>query len=308
MNFQLNLPGKKKGKSKKTLAGLNRRDGHKTPKNVFGAGDSDDDDEVHLSKSTSGSSYRDNVNRAIKKEQDAMRKRAEQSMKRAAQSQEGTSIYDYDGSFESFSSQQQSTKPKKDSNGDNDKKESRYMSELLKAAKERNYERDIAYERKMARELKSEEEANIELQAKDKFITAGYKRKLEERQLWKESREKQDKEETKKGNAIANFYGNLSKNVAMGGSAEVGGKEPPSGQTENSNHVDGTRSFMDGFERSKVANDIATNESTQSARAKDTETTYIDPEQLRSERRRLRDEKVAQARERYFKRHPITSD
>ena len=350
MNFQLKVPSKQKKKKTKSSnqslsTGLNQRGqgpscsstSSKPAKNVlldaFGGGDSDDEEEdPHFnegrrSDGNQQNSYRDNVNRAIQKEQAAMRKRAEQSMKKAMQNQQGTSIHDYDASYESFSSSrsiEREAKLSKTSKKDDDSKQSRYMVDLLKAAKERNYDRDIAYERKMARELEQEEEDNPELQGKDKFVTAGYKRRLEERQLWQQRRDqadaaeeeqdnKQNKPDNGGGSMMANFYGNFSRNVAMGGTTTAStSTETESAQAD---HHRPSSSMFEGFEpahddggdgrRDDVDNTIL--QSTATPGPADSKDDNKNPVQLRIERRRLREEKVEQARERYFRRHGITT-
>ncbi|KAL7575577.1 hypothetical protein ACA910_020150 [Epithemia clementina (nom. ined.)] len=325
MNFQLKLPVHKKNKkkSKPLSTGLNAR-GDDTARNVFASGDSDHDEDKNPinnnnNNSESSSSYRENVNRAIRQEQEAMRKRAEQSMKRAA-AQEGSSIYDYDGNYESFSSSkqnEQANRPKQANDG-----QSRYMGELLKAAKERSYERDIAYERKMARELEQEENENAELQDKDKFITAGYKRKLEERKLWKASRDKLDEEEEKlrqqqeasSDAVMANFHGNFTKNVAMGGAHATADKGVPVSTASGAPAAgvapaDSSQKPSSVFEGLELAQNEKGGESAiggvTTTKAVAAGASSDDPETARLERRRIREEKVAQARERYFRRHAI---
>jgi len=243
-----------------------------------------------------------------------MRKRAEASMKQAeAANSAQASIYDYDGNYDSFHP------PKEDSSGEKQKedkkKESRYIGDLLKASKERNFDRDIAYERKMARDLEKEEAENPSLND-TKFVTAAYKQKLEERKLWKQAQDEKDQQEgaastTKDG--MASFYGNLTHNVAMGGtrpsSASVnddGGESsatanasaalksassPPPSTTSQEQQQHG--SFVDGFEAAAAPSAPSTKSPTPP-----------NPEQVRRERYELRKQKLAQARERYWARHP----
>lgn len=277
MNFQLKLNNKKKKKKSK-----------QPPKNVFGGMDDDDTEQVPTKRSED---TRSSVNRAIQQEQEAMRKRAEQSMKRAAEEQDGTSIYDYDGAYE------ESHAPEKKDSSTTDPKKSRYIGDLLQAAKERNYDRDIAYERKMARDLEKEEADNEDLQGKERFVTASYKAKLQERKLWQEKQDARDQQEdaaSRKG--MAGFYGNFSKNVAMGASA-------PADSAGDADHDEPFKkhtkpSFLDGFEQGEPSKDS----SQQMISTEQTTKTELDPEQARLERRKLREEKVARARERYFQR------
>ena len=278
MNFQLKLNNKKKKKKSK-----------QPPKNVFGGMDDDDTEQVPTKRSED---TRSSVNRAIQQEQEAMRKRAEQSMKRAAEEQDGTSMYDYDGAYEESHAPE-----KKDSSTTDDPKKSRYIGDLLQAAKERNYDRDIAYERKMARDLEKEEAANEDLQGKERFVTASYKAKLQERKLWQEKQDARDQQEdaaSRKG--MAGFYGNFSKNVAMGASAPADSAGDPDHDEPSKKHT--KPSFLDGFEQGEPSRDS----SQQMISTEQTTKTELDPEQARLERRKLREEKVARARERYFQR------
>lgn len=93
----------------------------------------------------------------------------------------------------------------------------------MKAARERQQERDVVHERKMVREQAAEEDADpAVLRGKEKFVTAGYRRKLEERQLWEAAQEdrrraEEENDVTKREEGMANFYGNFQRNVAMGG-------------------------------------------------------------------------------------------
>lgn len=79
-------------------------------------------------------------------------------------------MYDYDGVYDKMHALEKKLK-------EPDTKESRYISDLLEAAKKRGHERDIANERKISREQEQEE---AEFQGKDKFVTKAYKQKLAE--------------------------------------------------------------------------------------------------------------------------------
>ena len=78
------------------------------------------------------------------------------------------SVYDYDGAYESFQ-----TKTKNGGKDDHhpdqkNRKSSRYIGDLMKAAKVRERERDATYERKIARE-QAEENAKDEYQGKENY-------------------------------------------------------------------------------------------------------------------------------------------
>jgi coiled-coil domain-containing protein 55 len=314
MNISLSVAAKKKTGGDRstsgTTYGLNVRG--KTSTNVFGD-DDDSEDEGSASSPPSAppGDARAVVNQALRKEQEALRQRAQKELAQQA-SQQQQDIYDYDGAYESF----QSTASASQKKDDNDDRKSRYIGNLLKTAQERKLDRDIAYERKVAREQKQEEDENVELRGKERFVTASYKRKLEERKLWKEEQDKIAKLEedvTQKEGGMANFYGNLNQNVAMGGEAP-GGEVPRQAEQESQQiNVEAKEtglSFLEEFAKTEEE-DIAS-EVNETQRAPGTATLsekpIIDPEVQRQERRRRREEKVAQARVRYLERHGIEAN
>jgi len=313
--------------------GLNQRGSKKKrKKNVLEEdGDSsshDDDGSANENQkgdgSSKSSSLRAKVNQEIAHEQAALRKRAQAA---AAVAEAATSshndIYDYDGAYDSFQPEQN----KKD-NEDSRNKGTRYIGDLLKAAEHRKREREMVLERKIARELRSEEEHDADVRGKEKFITAAYKRKLQERELWRaeEAKKLQDEEAndvTKRidaGVAMACFYGNLNNNI-VGGSKET---EPDhSNETDDPNNARkklhpteenvASLGFLDGFEKGDSEKDTDAKEqedrfkenekdATASKSASDAQSTK------RQSQRELREEKVKQARIRYFQRHGISAN
>jgi coiled-coil domain-containing protein 55 len=301
MNISLSSAAKKQQKKKAKLSyGLTTKS---DAPNVFGGGDDEDDEDE--------GNGRDQVNRALLREQDALRQRASAAM------------YDFDGTYENKeTAAQKEQEPKK--------KESRYMKDLLQQAKKRNYERDMAHERKLAREQEAEEG---EFGGKEKFITSAYKKALEERELWKKEEQQQLKQDElddvkKRKDGLLGFYGNFNKNVSMGGhtatddkGAEEGGskEERPSfldgfeaadggedGGDKNNRNDDGGASkdrpsFLDGFEASATTSTLHMDEA---------ETKAEEPQKTEEETKhsiqQIRAEKIAQARLRYFQRRGIT--
>lgn len=177
----------------------------------------DDHPESHKRTTTSSRDARQAFNKELAAEQAALRLRSQKAM------ENNPNVYDYDAEYESFSSSVQAQAAAKDAESSalskqaNEKRESRYIQNLLQKAKERQYEREIILERKIARE-QAQEEKNNEYMGKEKFVTQSYKKKLQEREDWirtEESRQKQEEEEdvTKKdaGTAMMGFYGNLSR-------------------------------------------------------------------------------------------------
>jgi coiled-coil domain-containing protein 55 len=258
MNISLS-GAKEKGRKRSLEYGLNNRSTNPSniAKNVFDDDDSSDADDIDKKEKLADSfcgGGRKAVNQQIVKEQAALRKRAQAAM---AQVQDPT-IYDYDGAYDTFKSNNDADEqlPRKTSKITEERK-SKYIDDLLKAAKIRERERDVIYERRIARE-QAAEDAKDEYSGKEKFISKAYQRKLEERRQWELEQEEKEREEaandvTKKsaGVAMANFYGNLNKNVALGGKDDTTNQEHVEKTSmESLNDFDPRGDFMQEFERS----------------------------------------------------------
>ncbi|KAK9827568.1 hypothetical protein WJX74_010906 [Apatococcus lobatus] len=131
---------------------------------------------------------------------------------------EDASIFDYDGHYDTI--QQQRTVPKQQ---EKLARRSRYIEGLLDKAKEREREQDIVYERRLAKEREVEDHLFGD---KESFVTAAYKKKLEEDKKWlaeeaiREEQEKKD--DVKKRGHMGDFYRNLMhNNVAFGTTAKA---------------------------------------------------------------------------------------
>ncbi len=130
----------------------------------------------------------------------------------------------------------------------------------MEAAKKRKHERDIVYEKKIARE-QALEETEQDFRGKEKFVTAAYRKKLEERELWlaqdeQQRREDEENDVTKKGGGLgmATFYGSLNKNTALGGTVKSeSNKSAPSkedktkGAANRQDRPESLRSDRDSF-------------------------------------------------------------
>jgi len=331
MNINLSGTSKSKKGGKSLGFGLNKR--KKNTTNVLDAGDDDDSDEEDGSSnapenndSQSKRSRRDAVNREIAAEQEALRKRAMKAMEGKTSSRGENDVYDYDGAYDSFK------KPVEDARKAREEaaaavppheRKSRYIQDLLKQSEKRAIEREAIYERKVAKE-QEEEDQQADFRGKEKFVTKAYQRKLEERQrLVAEDKKQQARDEkadvTKQtgGAAFANFYGNLNRNVAMGGGAPgdgdndkkiAKGKQQAEGteQTEASGGV--SLGFMEGFEPAG-SNDADTKDGpdhNDSAATGETENApkKVDPAAMR----KARAQKLEILRLRYFQRNDIPVD
>jgi coiled-coil domain-containing protein 55 len=304
--------------------GLNKRGGGGGGKGnaLLDAEDDDDDSsEEHNSNApaanpaSAASSSRAAVNRELAVEQAALRKRAQEQILNATKKNAGDSnVYDYDGVYDSL---HPDTKKKQKSSASSEaqpaERKSRYISDLLKASEKRKKERDFVHERKVAKEQAAEEEEDSDLHGKEKFVTAAYKRKLEERELWKSAEEVKEREEEKQDvtkktgeGAMASFYGNLNKNVAMGGAMRE--DEPVEGKRGTHDEESATTKddapfnlgFMDGFETSGGGD----NEETSSKKESKEEE---EPDVKQESMRQVREAKIVQARIRYFQRQGVTT-
>jgi len=301
MNISLGRGGKSQSKKKKKIKS----------KNVLGD-DGSSDDEPNTNDAVPAPGSRASVNQAIAREQEALRKRAQQVI--------ATEEYDYDGAYESFhpSANEQSKKEEVSSQGPPEKKKSRYIGDLLQAANHRQRERELRLERKIAKEQELESGGDD----KEQFVTAAYKRKLQERELWQAQEDEKAKQEelndvTKQvgGAAVANFYGNFQRNVALGGEQETkDSKVSPQQQQDDggplttspneNNEVKsspvGGMNFLDGFERAPGEDAKEPNPTKESV---GTSTKHTPPrEEAAMSARQQREEKVAQARIRYLER------
>jgi coiled-coil domain-containing protein 55 len=307
MNISLSAAAEKQAKQKKAKLSFGLNDVKATSKEANVFGDDDDDNDSEGEELTG----RDQVNRALLREQDALRRRAAQS----TAAEQADYNYDLNATYD------ETTKGKAVLQEDErKKKESRYISDMMKKAAKRNYELELAHERKLARELADQEG---EFAGKEKFITSAYKLKLAERELWKqEEQEQQQRDEredvTKNKNGIVGFYSNFNKHFSLGGQDEKKKDHGSQGEDDNSQSRRGflkgftaatadsdeaskmdngkKPSFLDGFEASISITDKPKHQK------KGDEMGITPTKSLRQ----LRDEKIAKARLRYFQRRGIS--
>ncbi|KAM3251495.1 nuclear speckle splicing regulatory protein 1 isoform X2 [Capsicum annuum] len=94
----------------------------------------------------------------------------------------------------------------------------KYIQMLMEKAKQREREHEVIYERKIAKERSKDDHLYAD---KDKFVTAAYKRKLQEQAKWLEEERlrelKEERDDVTKKTDISDFYFSLTKNVAFGG-------------------------------------------------------------------------------------------
>lgn len=96
----------------------------------------------------------------------------------AAALAEDASVFDYDAHYDAI--QETRAEPKRQEKMG---RQSRYIAGLLETAEERKREQDILYERQLAKERAAEDHLFGD---KERFVTAAYRRKLEEDAKWKQ--------------------------------------------------------------------------------------------------------------------------
>ena len=332
MNISLNVSKKNKNSRNKLLNfGLNDRKKPKIAtktstissqkqKNVFDD-DSDDESDSDGSPNNNGGDPRTIVNQHIKREQEALRRRAQAELEAVPD----TSVYDYDAAYDAFSDQKQqeeldnANKKKKD-------KSSQYIQDLLKTAQQRKQEREVIYERKVIQEQKAEDQQE-EYLGKEKFVTQSYKRKLQERKQWATRQKEKEHEEkvndvtkqTQAGAAFAKFYTNLNRHhdrttTTTTDTTDNNIEDPknnPKEEDDQEEDFDPRQGFLGGFERSSVGISTTTTTMTTSMAAAATSAPSTDPSrppEKEEERppppsqREQREQKVAAARVRYRQR------
>ncbi|CAN0001665.1 unnamed protein product [Ascophyllum nodosum] len=132
------------------------------------------------------------------------------------------SVFDYDGVYDGMKNSQESKVAAATVSREKEKRQPKYIGNLLKQAKVRALESDRIFERKLQKER--EEQDKVEGEATMKFVTSAYKKKLVEQRKWELQQRLEDEKEqrqdvTNKG--MDGFYSSLiTKNIAMGGGGE----------------------------------------------------------------------------------------
>ena len=108
-----------------------------------------------------------------------------------------------------------------------EKRESKYVAQILKVAAEKQKEQDIIWERRKLKELKKEEGDYGDV---EKFVTSGYEQKLREDKKWTEEdarRARLEDDVTKHEDVTGSFYRNLFNGGFAGSSSEKSSKRKP---------------------------------------------------------------------------------
>ncbi|EGZ18783.1 hypothetical protein PHYSODRAFT_504629 [Phytophthora sojae] len=133
------------------------------------------------------------------------------------------SVFDYDAVYDDMKSARESEASQRAAKREAEKKKPKYISTLLQQAKIREVENERIRERRLVNERKADDALYGD---KEKLVSASYKRKLQEMQRWDAEDARlaaleENEDVTKQGeHAMAGFYANLNKNIAMGGSTD----------------------------------------------------------------------------------------
>ncbi|KAL3657134.1 hypothetical protein V7S43_017928 [Phytophthora oleae] len=174
---------------------------------------------------------KNNKEKSKDSEKDAKRRVGEEAARSLQQSQvdkvraqalaEDASVFDYDAVYDDMKSARATEAEKRATKREEEKKKPKYISTLLQQAKIREVENERIRERRLLNERKADDAMYGD---KEKLVSASYKRKLQEMQRWDAEDARlaaleEHEDVTKQGeHAMAGFYANLNKNIAMGGS------------------------------------------------------------------------------------------
>ncbi|CAN0221090.1 unnamed protein product [Ectocarpus sp. 12 AP-2014] len=132
------------------------------------------------------------------------------------------SVFDYDRVYDGMKESRESKVAAATVAREKEKRQPKYIGNLLKQAKMRAVESDRIFDRKLQKEREAQDK--LEGEATMKFVTSAYKKKLMEQKKWELQQQLEDEREqrndvTKTG--MGGFYSNLiTKNIAMGGDVE----------------------------------------------------------------------------------------
>jgi coiled-coil domain-containing protein 55 len=176
-------------------------------------GGADDDDEPRDQKKEVAQQMRDLGA--------AQRRRAAQQAAQAAAVD--PSIYDYDGVYDQMKEDERKKISARSglSNTNHSKPGARYIGSLKQAAKVREREFDRVYERQL---LKEQEQDKDQYGDTERFVTAAYKKQLQESRKWDAEDKRMDELEERTSaqtSGMAGFYSNLlTRNIAAGADVE----------------------------------------------------------------------------------------
>uniref|UniRef100_A0AAV1TX24 Nuclear speckle splicing regulatory protein 1 N-terminal domain-containing protein n=1 Tax=Peronospora matthiolae TaxID=2874970 RepID=A0AAV1TX24_9STRA len=133
---------------------------------------------------------------------------------------EDASVFDYDGVYDDMKKEREREARNRKTQRTADKEKPKYIGTLLQQAKIREVENQRIRERRLLHERQADDALYGD---KEKLVSVSYKRKLQEMQNWDAEDARlaalEEREDvTKQGeHAMAGFYANLNKNIAMGG-------------------------------------------------------------------------------------------
>mmetsp|Transcript_29484 Transcript_29484/g.56621 ORF Transcript_29484/g.56621 Transcript_29484/m.56621 type:complete len:337 (+) Transcript_29484:132-1142(+) len=142
----------------------------------------------------------------------------------AAALAEDPNVFSYDDVIDTIKESKQDVKQ-----SEKLERQSRYISTLMKRAKDREREQNVIYERQLLKDRKKEDHLYGD---KDRFVTAAYKKKLQEDAQWLEEEKMREALEeqndvTKKKDMSGMFYNLLKTNSRYGAQPSTAADEQP---------------------------------------------------------------------------------
>ena len=207
--------------------------------------------------------------------------------------------YEYDVHYDAIAEERTQKEDEKRAAKLKNRGQSRYINDLVKAREIRDRDNEIATERMIR---KRNDEEGKEFGNTEKFVTEGYKKKLEERRKWEEERRREEgKESGVESRGMGGFWKNLDR---MGGEREATDKGKGSageggsrsGAVGNGRGKGGSSTGEEGKRRqeSEMGSDAKNREEAKGGEGRDDEI-EISEEERRAARRLHRESKVRDA-------------
>ncbi|KAL0020521.1 hypothetical protein WJX79_000102 [Trebouxia sp. C0005] len=165
-----------------------------------------------------GSDDEDTIGKQIARQQAKISTDVKVANMHAKALEEDPSIFDYDSHFDAM--QEQKVRPAMQ---EKIERKSRYIEALKDKAVQREREQNVVYERRLAKERSAEDHLFGD---KEKFVTAAYKRKLEEEKRWLAEEKLREAQEQKNDVVKKGHMGDFYRNILKTNDVRTGLKKP----------------------------------------------------------------------------------
>jgi len=144
---------------------------------------------------------------------------------------EDPTAFDYDGIYDSMKTATFQQEVEKRAAKLNDRKP-KYVAQIMETQKKRKREQDIIYNKNL---LKEKDKEGNEFVDKDKYITAAYKKRLEEDKVWEEeeARRAANEDDVTKKTDLRSFYSSYLNQVAASKEATIKSTQKKDVQSED---------------------------------------------------------------------------